>query len=262
MARPAFPKNLREFQSQFATEDGCRSYLAACRWPDGFVCPQCGNRSAHELTGLRRWQCVGCRRQVSLTAGTVLHNTKLPLTIWFWAAYLMTTDKRGISALLLQRQLGLGCYETAWMMLHKFRRAMVNLEREPLRGEVEVDDTWIGGTQAGLRGSRQLKGRKAALVIVAVEKRGKASGRVRMAVIPDFKSVTLNAFVQQNVAPASTIYTDGSRASSVSNKPASDIFHALSPCKATFAKARNRWCRSRIGPLAIYNNGSLEPIMA
>ena len=86
----------------------------------------------------------------------------------------MTTDKRGISALLLQRQLGLGCYETAWMMLHKFRRAMVNLDRERLRGEVEVDDTWIGGTQAGLRGSRQLKGRKAALVIVAVEKRGRS----------------------------------------------------------------------------------------
>jgi hypothetical protein len=72
---------------QFATEDGCRSYLAACRSPDGFECPQCGNRSARELTGLRRWQCAGCRRQVSLTAGTVLHNTKLPLTIWFWAAY-------------------------------------------------------------------------------------------------------------------------------------------------------------------------------
>ena len=121
----------------------------------------------------------------------------------------MTTDKRGISALLLQRQLGLGCYETAWMMLHKFRRAMVNKEREPLRGEVALDDTWIGGTQAGLRGSRQLKGRKAALVIAAVEKRGRASGRVRMAVIPDFKSITLNAFVQQNVAPGSTIYTDG-----------------------------------------------------
>jgi hypothetical protein len=121
----------------------------------------------------------------------------------------MTTDKRGISALLLQRQLGLGCYETAWMMLHKFRRAMVNLERERLWGEVEVDETWVGGTQAGLRGSRQLKGRKAALVIVAVEKRGKASGRLRMAVIPDFKSVTLNAFVQQNVASGSTIYTDG-----------------------------------------------------
>jgi transposase-like protein len=121
----------------------------------------------------------------------------------------MTTDKRGISALLLQRQLGLGCYETAWMILHKFRRAMVKVERGPLRGQVEVDETWVGGMQAGLQGSRQLKGRKAALVIAAVEKWGKASGRVRMAVIPDFKSVTLNAFVQQNVAPGSTIYTDG-----------------------------------------------------
>jgi transposase-like protein len=104
----------------------------------------------------------------------------------------MTTDKRGVSALLLQRQLGLSRYETAWMMLHKLRRAMVNTTREPLRGEVEVDDTWIGGEQAGLRGSRQLKNRRAALVLVAVEKRGKASGRVRM-----------------NVTPGSTIYTDG-----------------------------------------------------
>ena len=100
----------------------------------------------------------------------------------------MTTDKRGISALLLQRQLGLRRYETAWMMLHKLRRAMVNAVREPLHGEVEIDDTWIGGAQAVLRGSRQLKGRRAALALVAVEKRGKGSGRVRMAVIPDFKT--------------------------------------------------------------------------
>ena len=90
----------------------------------------------------RRWQCSTCRHQVSLTAGTILRNTKTPLTVWFWAAYLMTTDKRGISALLLQRQFALRRYETAWMMLHKFRWAMVNLEREPLRGEVEVDETW------------------------------------------------------------------------------------------------------------------------
>ena len=142
-------------------------------------------------------------------AGTILHNTKTPLTVWFWAAYLMTTDKRGISALLLQRQLGLRRYETAWMMLHKFRRAMINLAREPLRGEVELDDTWVGGTPAGLRGSRQLKGRKAALVLVAVEKRGRATGRARMTVIPDFKSTTLVAFLKQNVESSSTVYTDG-----------------------------------------------------
>ena len=95
------------------------------------------------------------------------------------------------------------------MMLHKFRRAMVNASREPLHGEVEIDDTWIGGTQAGLRGSRQLKGRQAALVLAAVEKRGTASGRVRMAVIPDFKAATLPAFLKEHVTSGTTIYTDG-----------------------------------------------------
>jgi transposase-like protein len=158
---------------------------------------------------LRRWQCVACRYQVSLTAGTILHNTKTPLTIWFWAAYLTVTDTRGMSALLLQRQLGLRRYETAWMLLHKLRRAMVNAAREPLHGDVEIDETWIGGPQAGLRGSRQLKGRRAALVLVAVEKRGMKSGRVRMAVIPDFKATTLTTFIKQHVTPGSTIYTDG-----------------------------------------------------
>ena len=121
----------------------------------------------------------------------------------------MTIDKRGVSALLLQRQLGLTCYETAWMMLHKLRRAMVNTAREPLHGEVEVDDTWIGGEQAGLQGSRQLKDRRAAQVVVAAEKRGRASGRTRMSIIPDFKSATIRSFLFQNVAPGSTIYTDG-----------------------------------------------------
>ena len=209
MPRPPFPKNLREFQRQFATEEACQDYLAACRWPDGFVCRRCAHDQAYAIMKRRSWQCAACRHQVSLTAGTVLHNTKTPLTLWFWAAYLMTTDTRGISALLLQRQLGLRRYETAWIMLHKLRRAMVNAAREPLHGEVEIDDTCIGGTQAGLRGSRQLKGRRAALVLVAVEKRGKASGRVRMAVIPDFKTTTFKAFIKRNVTPGAIIYTDG-----------------------------------------------------
>jgi transposase-like protein len=207
--RPSFPKTLRQFQSDFATEEACQQYLAACRWPDGFICPRCGHGRAYELVNQRRRQCVKCRHQVSLTSGTVLHRTKTPLTCWFWAAYLMTTDKRGVSALLLQRQLGLSRYETSWMMLHKLRRAMVNTTREPLHGEVEVDDTWIGGEQAGLRGSRQLKNRRAALVLVAVEKRGKASGRLRMKVIPDFKAATIIPFLTRNVTPGSTIYTDG-----------------------------------------------------
>src|ERR1700733_2952956 len=204
-----FPKACESFNRSLPPKKHANSIWPLV-WPDGFVCPKCGNRRAYELASLKRWQCAGCRYQVSLTAGTILHNTKTPLTAWFWAAYLMTTDKRGLSALLLQRQLALSRYETAWMMLHKFRRAMINLKREPLRGEVEVDDTWVGGTQVGLRGSRQLKGRKAALVLAAVEKLGRnLTGRARMAVIPDFRSETLLAFLKDNVAPGTTVYTDG-----------------------------------------------------
>ncbi|HEX9706145.1 MAG TPA: IS1595 family transposase [Steroidobacteraceae bacterium] len=223
MARPSFPKNLREFERQFTSEEACQDYLAACRWPDGFRCPRCGAHRAYRMTQHPRWQCVACRYQVSLTAGTILHNTKTPLTVWFWATYLAVTDKRGISALLLQRQLGLRRYETAWMLLHKLRRAMVNVAREPLHGEVEIDDTWVGGPQPGLRGSRQLKGRKAAIVLAAVEKRGEASGRVRMAVLPDFTQARVRAFVKQHVAPGSTVYTDAYK--SFDGLQAADVRH-------------------------------------
>jgi len=122
VVRPPFPKTLRQFQTDFATEEACRQYLTACRWPDGFSCPRCGHERAYELVNQGRHQCTKCRHQVSLTSGTVLLRTKIPLTHWFWAAYLITTDKRGVSALLQQRQLGLSSYETAWMMLHKPRR--------------------------------------------------------------------------------------------------------------------------------------------
>ena len=209
MPRPAFPTSLRQFQRQFADEAACQSYLEACRWPEGFRCPRCGEHRAYPLREWPRRECAQCRYQVSLTAGTVVHRTRTPLTTWFWAAYLMTTDNRGISALLLQRQLGIRRYETAWLILHKLRRAMVNAAREPLHGDVEIDDTWIGGAQPGIRGSRQLKGRKAVIVFVAVEKRADRTGRTRMAVAPDFKQTTMVQFVRANVAPGSTVYTDG-----------------------------------------------------
>ena len=208
MPRPSFPRTLREFQRQFADDDACQRYLVACRWPEGFRCPRCGHDRAFPLTAQRRWQCASCQYQVSVTAGTILHNTKQPLVVWFWAAYLITTDKRGFSALLLQRQLGLGRYETAWMMLHKLRRAMVNPSRRLLSGEVEVDEAWIGGPQAGLRGSRQLKGRRAALIVAAIERREKASGRLRLEVIPDFTGATMLAFARRNIAEGATIFTD------------------------------------------------------
>jgi len=144
--------------------------------------------------------------QVSVTAGTVLHKTHTPLHLWFWAAYLMSTPTPGVFALQLQRQLGLSRYETAWMMLHKLRRAMVNPERQPLTGEVEVDECFVGGHEAGLRGGRA-RGKKA-LVAVGVEVRGAGSGRVRMAVIDDASGATLAGFVHDNVAAGATVHTD------------------------------------------------------
>ena len=150
MARPPFPRTLAEFRAWFPDETACRAYLARCRWPDGYRCPRCGHGQAFELPRRGLWQCKVCGHQTSVTGGTVLHRTRTSLREWFWAAYLVTTHTPGMFALQLQRQLGIRRYETAWMMLHKLRRAMVNAAREPLNGEVEVDDTWIGGPQPGI----------------------------------------------------------------------------------------------------------------
>ena len=149
MARPDFPRSLSEFQSRFASEEGCRGYLRACRWPDGFRCPSCGEGESYPLVTRELLQCRACRHQTSVTAGTVLDRTRMPLQLWFAAAYLVTTHTPGFSALQLQRQLGLGRYETAWTMLQKLRRAMVRPERDRLSGTVEVDEAYVGGVEEG-----------------------------------------------------------------------------------------------------------------
>jgi len=197
MARPDFPKTLAQFQAQFRDEAACRRYLAACRWPEGYQCRRCQHRVAFELPRRGLWQCKACGHQSSVTAGTVLHGTRTPLTQWFWAAYLVTTHTPGLSALQLQRQLGIDRYETAWAILHKLRRAMVRPDREPLKHQVEVDETYIGGPEVGLRGGRQLVDK--ALVVAAVEVRGTASGRVRLQVVPDASGASLTGFVRNAV---------------------------------------------------------------
>jgi transposase-like protein len=207
MPRPDFPRTIVEFQRRFPDDEACTQYLFESRWPDGFCCPRCGNGHAWPVARRRVvWECAACHRQTSATAGTVLHKTHTPLHLWFWAAYLMSTPTPGVSALQLQRQLGLSRYDTAWLILHKLRRAMVNPERVPLTGEVEVDECFVGGHEAGLRGGRA-RGEKA-LVAVGVEVRGAGSGRVRMAVIDDATAATLTGFVRANVATGATVHTD------------------------------------------------------
>lgn len=196
-----------DFQTRFATEDDCRAYLFDCRWPNGFVCPGCGGRSAGQATRRHLWICTSCKLQTSVTAGTVMHATRTPLRTWFWAAYLVATHHPGISAKQLQRQLDLARYETAWLILHKLRRAMVAPERSLLTEEVEVDEFFLGGLEAGLKGGRQ-HGKKA-LVGVAVEVRGRGSGRLRLAVLPDAKGASLAAFVTDTTATGAIVHTDG-----------------------------------------------------
>ena len=207
MPRPDFPRTIIEFQRRFPDDAACTEYLFASRWPEGFRCPACGHVHAWPVARRRLvWECASCHRQTSVTAGTVLHKTHTALHLWFWAAYLMSTATPGISAVQLQRQLGIGRYETAWMLLHKLRRAMVNPERQLLMGEVEVDECFVGGVEAGLRGGRA-RGEKA-LVVVGVEIRGTGSGRTRMAVIADASADQLTGFVAAHVAPGATVHTD------------------------------------------------------
>lgn len=137
-----------------------------------------------------------------------MHATRTPLQLWFWAAYLVATHHPGISAVQLQRQLGIARYETAWLMLHKLRRAMVAPERRPLTGPVEVDDFYVGGHEKDRPGGRYTDSSKA-IVAAAVELRGSGSGRLRMAVIPDLSADALCGFVSAVVNPGAIVHSDG-----------------------------------------------------
>src|SRR5438874_12821432 len=148
-----FPRSLIEFQQRFGDEAACAQYLAAARWPIGFVCPGCGGGKAWRLqTKPWTWECARCGRETSVTAGTIMEHSKLPLTSWFWAAYVMSTQPRGISALQLQHELTLGSYKTAWLLCAKLRCGMVVADRTPLSGTVEIDKTEI--TCHGKHGSK------------------------------------------------------------------------------------------------------------
>jgi len=142
-----------------------------------------------------------------VTAGTVMHRTRTPLRTWFWAAYLVATHHPGISAKQLQRQLALTRYETAWLILHKLRRAMIAPERSLLNDEVEIDEFFLGGLEEGLKGGRQ-RGKKV-LVGVAVEVRGRGSGRLRLQPLADATADSLTALVCSTTTAGAIVHTDG-----------------------------------------------------
>ena len=209
MPRPDFPRTVLQFQRQFGTDEACLTYLIASRWPGGFACPRCQWREAYWKAPRKLFECKACGYQTSVTAGTVMHRSKMPLPVWFWAAYLVTTHTPGMSALQFARQMDLR-YETAFQMLHRLRAAMVKEGRDRLRGAVEVDETFIGGTRVGLGRIGRSTRFGSSIVVGAVEARGVAAcGRLRLKVIPAATAAQLIPFVTGAVEPASEVMTDG-----------------------------------------------------
>lgn len=201
-----YPKTLLEFEERFNTEEACREYLFNLRWPEGFCCPQCGYKKAWPINRFFAYECANCGFQVYVIAGTIFQDTKKPLYIWFRAIWHITSQKYGANALGLQRVLGFGSYRTAWMWMHKLRRAMVRPGRERLSGVIDIDEAYIGGEKHGKRG-RGAEGK--ILILVAVESKDNRIGRIRLKRIPDASAKSLEPAIKESVEPTSIIRTDG-----------------------------------------------------
>jgi len=217
-------RSLSQFQETFADEASCAAFLSERRWPKGFVCPGCGEQRAAALKSRAyTYECLDCGRQTSATAGTVMHRSKLPLTTWFWAAHLMATHSNGMSARQLEDQLGV-TYKTAWLLTQKLRRSMVDPDRDPLEGVVEVDQAEIpfregdaffepgnagkilvaGAVEVIDRDTNQPKPRRKHAKYLDTR-----SGRIRLAMIADNSAASIEAFVRANVKRGATLLTDG-----------------------------------------------------
>jgi predicted RNA-binding Zn-ribbon protein involved in translation (DUF1610 family) len=209
---PELPRSLTEFEQRFGNEDSCAEYLVGVRWPDGFTCPGCGSRKAWRLES-KPWtyECAHCGRQTSVTAGTIMHHTKLSLTTWFWAAYVMATQPNGISALQLQRELSLGSYKTAWLLCTKLRRAMVAPGRNPLSGLIEVDRTEITCRSKSDRppGGGASSGDGKIVIVGAAEVQDLRTGRVRLGTVRDGFAASLHAFLDANLGPEASAQIAG-----------------------------------------------------
>ena len=218
-----FPRSLPEFQRLFPDDAACAAYLESARWSNGFICPRCGVAGDPRYISTRPGvlRCRHCRGDIHLTAGTVMERTHTPLSVWFWAAYLVASQTPGMSAVQFQRQLGLSRYETAFQILHKLRAGMVRPDQDRIGGKpdeiVEADETYVGGRTRGkgrgvhdmvlVAGAVEVRQRKSASSLNKRKTR-RYAGRVRLALVPDRSAKSLGGFIERNVVPGATLITD------------------------------------------------------
>ena len=212
-AKLDYPRTWGQFLDQFAAEEACAAYLEQLLWPNGFACSSCGSMTAPYRASRLRLMCKDCRHQSTVTAGTIFEKTRTPLRVWLAAAWYVTNQKQGVSALGLQRVLGLGSYKTSWMMLHRFRCAMVRAGRERLRGVVEVDAAYVAITdrENPVPALRRKSHTDKILVGIAVEiLHPKGFGRIRLRRLPTDSKERVRQFIEESIEPGSVVRTDGS----------------------------------------------------
>ena len=208
-----YPRTWSEFLDRFSSEEACAEYLERLRWPNGFACPSCGSLMPPYRASRLRLLCKDCRCQSTVTAGTIFDKTRTPLRVWLAAAWYLTNQKQGVSALGLQRVLGLGSYQTAWTMLHRFRRAMVRIGRERLKGLVEIDEAYIAITdrENPISAVRRKSNTNKVIIGLAVEiLQPKGFGRIRLRQLPSESKESVRRFIQDSIEPDSVVRTDGS----------------------------------------------------
>jgi transposase-like protein len=198
-----------DIHKRFETEDACREYLIQLRWPEGFICPVCGGKDHYLISRRHMYQCISCRYQASVTAGTVMDRSHLSLKIWIWAIYLVARDKRGYSAMQLSRVLNLP-YNTAWFLLHRIRHAMAERDSNyMLTGIVELDDTYLGKPK---KGGKRGRGTSKLKIVVAVSKDDKGKPQyAKMQVVPNLKGKTISKFAKGCIDEGSVVQTDAYR---------------------------------------------------
>ena len=237
------------FIKRFSTEQACAEYLYQVKWPDGFVCPKCGCREHYPIRHHGRYQCKSCRHQTSLTANTVMHRTHLPLAKWFWAIYLVSCDKRGISALALSGKIEVA-YETAWYMLRRIRGAMeMRDERYYLEGIVEFDDSYFGAKIKGKEGRGA--GNQPVFVAVSKDSTGHPA-YLKMHTTENIRRPAVRSFVTENIKSGSTVQTDGFR--SYRQPLAKDYIHEYQNFEPDAELLR--WLHMIIGNAKAFINGT------